>query len=99
VERRPGTDSLGVPFDGATVAAVWDKAQSITGYPPEEWRFDRCGRIIRRSAYGNTRSPHGWEIDHVKPVARGGGDHLSNLEPLHWELNREKADRFLWACP
>lgn len=37
----------------------------------------------------NTDSPHGWEIDHINP---GGGDGLSNLQPLHYETNRRKGD-------
>jgi hypothetical protein len=27
-----------------------------------------------------------------KPVAKGGGDELDNLRPLHWENNLSKSD-------
>ena len=97
--RSRNTDSSGRPFDAGTIAAVWEKAARITGYPPSEWRRDACGRVIKRSAYGDTDSPHGWEIDHFKPVARGGGDHDVNLQPLHWRMNIEKGDQYPWPCP
>ena len=40
------------------------------------------------------RDTTGWEIDHIKPVARGGSDDLSNLQPLYWETNRNKGDQY-----
>jgi len=97
--RKPSTDATGKPFDPETIAAVWEKGSIISGYPGGEWRRDRCGRVIKSSAYGDTSSPHGWEIDHFKPVDRGGGDELVNLQPLHWKLNREKGDKYPWMCP
>lgn len=97
--RRQNTDIRGNDFTGTTVAAIWLKATSVAGYDPAEWRKDRCGAWIRRSAYGDTTSTHGWEIDHGVPVAKGGGDVLSNLQPLHWQNNRHKADDYpSWSC-
>ena len=32
-----------------------------------------------------------WEIDHWKPLAKGGTNHLSNLRLAHSDCNREKA--------
>ena len=52
---------------------------------------DRCGALIARNAHGQ-RTPQGWEIDHILPVARGGTDALSNLRPLHWQNNAAKGD-------
>ena len=45
--------------------------------------------------YGNTSSKHGWEVDHIKPVSKGGTDDLSNLQPLQWDNNRKKSDTYL----
>ncbi|MDH4350349.1 MAG: HNH endonuclease [Gemmatimonadota bacterium] len=97
--RQRGTDSHGSPFDDETVSLVWNKGSIISGYRFSEWRRDPCGRIIRRLAYGDIASSHGWEVDHVKPIAKGGGDELANLQPLHWQLNWEKGDRYPWECP
>jgi 5-methylcytosine-specific restriction endonuclease McrA len=56
----------------------------------ETLRVDAWGWTIVRSDYGNNRSRYGWEIDHIVPVAQGGGDELTNLQPLQWENNRRK---------
>ena len=39
----------------------------------------------------------GWEIDHIKPAAKGGTDDLSNLQPLQSGANAEKGDT--WQSP
>lgn len=97
--RRQGTDSRGGGFTEATVAAVWQKGTLVAGFDSAMWRKDSCGAFIRWSDYGDTSSGYGWEIDHVRPVAQGGGDELSNLQPLQWENNRSKGDNYpRWEC-
>ena len=62
------------------------------------FRKDECGASMQRSKYGKTQV-FGWEIDHIKPVAKGGTDDLSNLQPLRWENNRHKGDEWpKWEC-
>jgi hypothetical protein len=63
-------------------------------------RKDACGAWIEWPKYGETTNGGtGWEIDQVKPVAKGGTDDLSNLQPLQWENNRHKGDNYPnWDC-
>ncbi len=74
------------------VEEVWGKGREIRGKDPDTWRKDTYGNTIRFGSYG-TCGDYGWEIDHKNPVANGGTDHARNLQPLHWEENREKSDK------
>lgn len=78
--------------------AVWEKGRPMAGHDPSEWRQDVCGHTMRYSDHANTNSKYGWEIDHVMPTSLGGGDDLSNLQPLYWENNRRKGDTYPWYC-
>ena len=75
-----------------TIEDVWGKATPMRGKNPETWRKDAEGTTIRHGSYGTT-GKFGWEIDHKNPQSKGGSDNLRNLQPLHWEENREKGDK------
>jgi 5-methylcytosine-specific restriction endonuclease McrA len=89
--RQPNTRASGHAFDEETIEAVWQKGIPEPEYP--SFRKDACGASMQRGKYGLTEK-WGWEIDHIKPVAKGGTDDLTNLQPLQWENNRKKSDLY-----
>ena len=98
MSRQHNTTTTGGSFSQATIDAVWQKAQVVPGQDQNNFRKDRCSMWIRKASYGTT-GDYGWEIDHAQPVARGGTDDMSNLQPLHWRNNRGKGDDYPnWNC-
>ena len=94
----PNRTSTGQEFGAQVLAAVWTKGREIPNYNSGMWRWDVCGMVMRWDAYGNRASEYGWEVDHVRPVARGGVDAIENLQPLNWRNNAAKGDTFPWNC-
>jgi hypothetical protein len=93
VKRRENTSKVGSSFSDAVIAAVWSKGEVDPRYSAAVYRKDVYGSWMKRENYG-TLGQYGWEVDHIKPVAAGGTDELSNLQPLYWENNRRKGDSY-----
>jgi hypothetical protein len=80
-------------FNDDVKLKVWNKAK-ISSEENEKtgFRKDQCEAWIKFSDYGNRNSNYGWEIDHITPSSKGGGNELSNLRPLHWKNNASRQD-------
>ena len=93
--RSLGTRADDGGFDQAIIEAVWQKGTPDGNL--SAFRKDKCGASMQRQKYGKTEK-WGWEIDHIKPVSKGGTN-LSNLQILQWENNRHKGDDYPnWSC-
>ncbi len=84
--------SVNSSFDISTVTMVWSKGIVIPNSDPRVWRLDAYGAVIRRDQYGQRNKAFGWEVDHIRPVAGGGSDALSNLRPLYYKNNLRNAE-------
>lgn len=87
-------------IDESGKRVVWNKgikiSQNGVSLDPNEWRRDVYGYAMQYSKHGNTDSEFGWEIDHIKPLSKGGSNFLGNLRPLNWKVNRAKGENFPW---
>jgi len=92
MSRKFCTDCDGKAFKKTVRDKVWNNAQEVDGKDSEVWRIDKYGKLIKYDQYGKTSSSYGWEIDHSKPVAKGGTDHINNLQALYWKHNRLKGN-------
>ena len=70
---------------------VWKLAKPIRRKDPDVYRQDPYHNQMYKKSYG-LNSKQGWEIDHIKPVSRGGSDHIRNLQAMNTAKNRELGD-------
>jgi hypothetical protein len=96
--RQHNTNRNGGSWSEQEKRAVWQKGSVIEGYDSSLWRRDICGHAMKYTEHGNRASDYGWEIDHIKAVANGGDDSISNLQPLYWGNNSSKGDKLNWRC-
>jgi len=73
-----------MPFTEEKIQQVWEKGKVVENHDRDFERQDAATAWIYREEYGNRDSEFGWEIHHIDP---GGGDDLSNLQPLQWQNN------------
>ena len=93
--RQRNTTVTDCAFDERIIDAVWNKAQAIKEKDPAEYISDILSNTIYRGSYGK-QTIMGWEIDHIKPVSKGGTDDLDNLQALNSAANAKKGNIYLW---
>lgn len=81
------------PTDPALVDRVWEKGEPIKGKNPDLYREDAFGNELYKPSFGK-QGEKSWEIDHKRPIAKGGTDDPRNLQPLQTAMNREKGDQY-----
>jgi hypothetical protein len=50
---------------------------------------DREGRVMLKTAFGDTGSKFGWNIHHKQPKRNGGDNTKGNLEIVHLRTHQE----------
>lgn len=80
-------------FSEERLDQIWDKGSTIRGKNPDLYRMDKYGNEMYKHSYGKT-SPMGWNVDHSKPQAHGGTDHLNNLQPMNSRANSSKGKQY-----
>lgn len=80
-----------MPISDKQKDAVWNKAKRIRGKDPSKYRQDPYGNKMYYDSYGKD-TEKGWEIDHIRPKARGGSDATVNLQALNTKVNRQKGN-------
>lgn len=91
MSRQRGSNSRGGGFSKHVRDEVW-KRSTQTPARHGSTAKDCQGRLMKYEIYGNPNSRYGWEIDHKRPVSKGGSDRLTNLQALNHESNRKKGD-------
>ncbi len=62
-------------------------------FEKSDGRCHICYRPLDFHLYGKADQPGGWEIDHSRPRAAGGTNHINNLFAACCSCNRSKQDR------
>ncbi|WP_032794588.1 HNH endonuclease [Streptomyces sp. W007] len=59
------------------------------------WLCHLCGEPIDRTQ--TAPEPHAPTLDHVIPIARGGGHTMTNIKAAHFICNSSKSDQLEWS--
>lgn len=82
-------------YSDQEIKRIWDeKGIVVDGYDKDMYRKDAAGAWIAFNMFGNKDSVLGWEVDHIWPKSKGGGEHFENLRPMNWRNNESKSDDY-----
>lgn len=78
-------------FSREMIQKVWEKAKKIRGRDRARYRSDPYGNVLRYEDYGKD-TKMGWDIDHIRPLSRGGSNNIRNLQALQTSTNKKKGN-------
>lgn len=89
-------------YSSELISIVWEKAQIIKGFDPDEIRKDACGALIKRELFRKNNFPlsMSWDINFIqKKTINNKSEDYNNLQPLQWENHKNKMlDSLAWKC-
>ena len=68
-----------------TIKKLIKKYHSSTKAKKERAQRNRIGRLLKKNG---VKIPKGYEIDHINPISKGGGNDLSNIRIIPRSKNR-----------
>ncbi|MDE5599482.1 MAG: HNH endonuclease [Ureaplasma sp.] len=85
------------------IEILWDKARyCYCGFEdcnPNNHRL--CGICGNKILYGShesvtsqINSQYAWNIDHIRPISRGGKNNIDNKQAVHIYCNRQKSNKW-----
>lgn len=72
---------------------IFSKGSIARGMNPKLYRRDCYGNPMFRRSYGKY-TELGWNVDHSKPIAKGGTNSIRNLQPMNCFANCSKGTRY-----
>ena len=76
----------------------WEKLNIVKNEDPDVLRQDKFGNMLCWYDYGKN-DEFGWVIDHMKPIAKYGTNHINNFQALQTGENWRKGSTYHVVYP